>query len=58
MSSAAVVIGVLRVKVLLQETEWQGIHLEHCWLVGCFGFNGPFRQYFSLPEREGERRDT
>ena len=18
------------------------------WLVGCFGFNGPFRQYFSL----------
>ena len=19
-----------------------------CWLVGCFGFNGPLRQYFSL----------
>ena len=29
------------------------------WLVGCFGFNGPFRQYFSLyravSQREGER---
>ena len=29
------------------------------WLVGCFGFNGPLRQYFSLyraiPQREGER---
>ena len=29
------------------------------WLVGCFGFNGPLRQYFSLyravSEREGER---
>ena len=30
-----------------------------CWLVGCFGFNGPLRQYFSLYravfQREGER---
>ena len=29
------------------------------WLVGCFGFNGPLRQYFSLyravSHREGER---
>ena len=29
------------------------------WLVGCFGFNGPLRQYFSLYRavslREGER---
>ena len=29
------------------------------WLVGCFGFNGPFRQYFSLyravSQREGEK---
>ena len=29
-----------------------------CWLVGCFGFNGPLRQYFSLYravfQREGE----
>ena len=31
----------------------------YSWLVGCFGFNGPFRQYFSLyravSQREGER---
>ena len=29
------------------------------WLVGCFGFNGPLGQYFSLyravSQREGER---
>ena len=29
------------------------------WLVGCFGFNGPLRQYFSLyravSQRKGER---
>ena len=29
------------------------------WLVGCFRFNGPLRQYFSLyravSQREGER---
>ena len=29
------------------------------WLVGCFGFNSPLRQYFSLyravSQREGER---
>ena len=28
------------------------------WLVGCFGFNGPLRQYFSLyravSQKEGE----
>ena len=32
---------------------------SECWLVGCFGFNGPFRQYFSLyravSQKEGER---
>ena len=31
------------------------------WLVGCFGFNGPLRQYFSLyravSQREGERKE-
>ena len=31
------------------------------WLVGCFGFNDPLRQYFSLyrvvSQREGERRE-
>ena len=31
------------------------------WLVGCFGFNGPLRQYFNLigpspKEREKEKR--
>ena len=32
------------------------------WLVGCFGFNGPLRQYFSLyravSQRMGERREN
>ena len=31
------------------------------WLVGCFGFNGPLRQYFSLyravSQREGEEAE-
>ena len=31
------------------------------WLVGCFGFNGPLRQYFSqyraVSQREGEREE-
>ena len=31
------------------------------WLVGCLGFNGPLRQFFSLyravSQREGERRE-
>ena len=31
------------------------------WLVGCFGFNGPLRQYFSLyravSQKEGEREE-
>ena len=35
--------------------------LEVGWLVGCFGFNGPLRQYFSLyravSQREGEREE-
>ena len=32
------------------------------WLVGCFGLNGPLRQYFSLyradSQREGERKEV
>ena len=32
------------------------------WLVGCFGLNGPLRQYFSLyravSQREGERTEV
>ena len=35
------------------------IYSEDFWLVGCFGFNGPLRQYFSqyraVSQREGER---
>ena len=35
--------------------------MRNGWLVGCFGFNGPLRQYFSLyraiSQREGERRE-
>ena len=35
------------------------IRTDYGWLVGCFGFNGPLRQYFSLyravSQREGER---
>ena len=31
------------------------------WVVGCFGLNGPLRQYFSLyravSQREGERKE-
>ena len=31
------------------------------WLVGCFGLNGPLRQYFSLyravSQRQGERKE-
>ena len=31
------------------------------WLVGCFGLNGPLRQYFSVyravSQREGEREE-
>ena len=34
---------------------------RYSWLVGCFGFNIPLRQYFSLyravSQREGERRE-
>ena len=28
------------------------------WLVGCFGLNGPLRQYFSLPERGRKKREV
>ena len=41
-----------------------GVNASHetpGWLVGCFGFNGPLRQYYSLyravSQREGERRE-
>ena len=38
---------------------WETARYRLIWLVGCFGFNGPLRQYFSLyrtvSQREGER---
>ena len=49
-------------------TCWEEIRRSHLHespnpmdLVGCFGFNGPLRQYFSLyrvvSQREGERKE-
>ena len=26
------------------------------WLIGCFGFNGPMRQYFSLFRARGRKK--
>ena len=38
-----------------------GVDCSVGWLVGCFGLNGPSRQYFSLyravSQREGERKE-
>ena len=31
---------------------------EDGWLVGCFGFNGPLRQYFSLYPAVSQRGKT
>ena len=40
---------------------FQNVNSYKIWLVGCFGFNGPLRQYFSLyravSQREGERKE-
>ena len=39
----------------------RGVQSTEVLLVGCFGFNGPLRQYFSLyrtvSQREGEKRE-
>ena len=44
-------------KILI--TAYMSVTTHFGWLVGCFGFNGPLRQYFSLYQtvfqREGER---
>ena len=41
--------------------SWHKKKKKGCWLVGCFGLNGPLRQYFSLyravSQREGERKE-
>ena len=44
-------------QILMQRT-WHVVAFVNDFLVGCFGFNGPLRQYFSLyravSQREGE----
>ena len=47
-------------KIILHKIHVQ-LHFIWLWLVGCFGFNGPLRQYCSLyraspKEREKEER--
>ena len=55
-------------KCFTEKGSWQGIHRGQSspfgkkdWLVGCFGFNGPLRQYFSLyravSQKDGEREE-
>ena len=42
------------------EYEWTALNDfsdRWCWLVGCFGFNGPLRQYFSLYSKEWEKEE-
>ena len=44
----------------IDEEDWAAVdNLSSGWLVGCFGLNGPLRQYFSLyqavSQRKGER---
>ena len=72
MSSAAVVIGALRVNVnqytfsksntdiFINDSHVNVGHLFNL-VVGCFGLNGPLRQYFSLyravSQRQGERKE-
>ena len=46
---------------IINEVARAGEHTNERTLVGCFGFNGPLRQYFSLyravSQREGEREE-
>ena len=35
-------------KIKENQYQYSRLVLEVNWLVGCFGFNGPLRQYFSL----------
>ena len=48
-------------EILLIHMQDFHIFTMSSWLVGCFEFNGPLRQYFSLyravSQREGERRE-
>ena len=50
---------------ILNKENYHSITIEYSflssWLVGCFGLNGPLRQYFSLyraiSQRERERKE-
>ena len=43
-----------RVELNLPESSRPKLHLHILsWLVGCFGFNGPLRQYFSAYSNSG-----
>ena len=39
-------LGKMKLKLMMIPMEW---------LVGCFGFNGPLRQYFSLYQAVSQR---
>ena len=49
---------------MLGDRRISGYHLIvlNDWMVGCFGLNGPLRQYFSLyravSQGEGERKEN
>ena len=47
-------------EILILQQQVLEIHINK-ELVGCFGFNGPLKQYFSLyravSQREGEREE-
>ena len=60
----------LTLTVLLSCISYENLHYypqnlfserDGSWMVGCFGLNGPLRQYFSLYRtvslREGEKRE-
>ena len=53
--------GCLDIFTLIYPFSSLSPSLWEIWLVGCFGFNGPLRQYFSLyravSQREGERKE-
>ena len=53
--------GILRLEILRVKADFAAMSalslplIPTCWLVGCFGFNGPLRQYFSLYRAVSQR---
>ena len=47
--------------VVNESSVFEPLNFYCSWLVGCFGLNGPLRQYFRLywavSQREGKRRE-